>query len=77
MIRKTNINICLFTQVCYRRNGHNEIDEPMFTQPLMYKRIKKQKGVLQKFVEKLIDEGVVTTQEYEVKLPAHLCCRLL
>uniref|UniRef100_A0A3Q3LF10 2-oxoglutarate dehydrogenase complex component E1 n=1 Tax=Mastacembelus armatus TaxID=205130 RepID=A0A3Q3LF10_9TELE len=51
--------------VCYRRNGHNEMDEPMFTQPLMYKRIKKQKGVLQKFVEKLIAEEVVTTQEYE------------
>ncbi|XP_067340579.1 2-oxoglutarate dehydrogenase complex component E1 isoform X5 [Channa argus] len=51
--------------VCYRRNGHNEMDEPMFTQPLMYKRIKKQKGVLQKFSEKLIAEGVVTTQEYE------------
>uniref|UniRef100_A0AAX7TJI2 2-oxoglutarate dehydrogenase complex component E1 n=1 Tax=Astatotilapia calliptera TaxID=8154 RepID=A0AAX7TJI2_ASTCA len=69
--------------VCYRRNGHNEIDEPMFTQPLMYKRIKKQKGVLQKFVEKLIDEGVVTTQEYEVKIflnlgqeghPMHASC---
>uniref|UniRef100_A0A672ZMT2 2-oxoglutarate dehydrogenase complex component E1 n=1 Tax=Sphaeramia orbicularis TaxID=375764 RepID=A0A672ZMT2_9TELE len=52
--------------VCYRRNGHNEMDEPMFTQPLMYKQIKKQKGVLQKFVEKLTAEGVVTTQKYEV-----------
>uniref|UniRef100_A0A672ZMT7 2-oxoglutarate dehydrogenase complex component E1 n=1 Tax=Sphaeramia orbicularis TaxID=375764 RepID=A0A672ZMT7_9TELE len=51
--------------VCYRRNGHNEMDEPMFTQPLMYKQIKKQKGVLQKFVEKLTAEGVVTTQKYE------------
>ncbi|KAM8853110.1 2-oxoglutarate dehydrogenase complex component E1 [Synchiropus picturatus] len=51
--------------VCYRRNGHNEMDEPMFTQPLMYKRIKKQKGVLQTFVEKLIQEEVVTMQEYE------------
>ncbi|XP_065103586.1 oxoglutarate (alpha-ketoglutarate) dehydrogenase a (lipoamide) isoform X2 [Paramisgurnus dabryanus] len=51
--------------VCYRRNGHNEMDEPMFTQPLMYKQIKKQKGVLQKYAEKLIAEGVVTRQEYE------------
>lgn len=54
-------------QVCYRRNGHNEMDEPMFTQPLMYKKIKKQKSVLQVFSEKLIAEGVVTTQEYEVE----------
>ncbi|XP_068608625.1 2-oxoglutarate dehydrogenase complex component E1 [Brachionichthys hirsutus] len=51
--------------VCYRRNGHNEMDEPMFTQPLMYKKIKKQKGVLKKFAEKLVAEGVVTPQEYE------------
>ncbi|XP_061783339.1 2-oxoglutarate dehydrogenase complex component E1-like isoform X1 [Nerophis lumbriciformis] len=51
--------------VCYRRNGHNEMDEPMFTQPLMYKRIKKQEGVLKKYAEKLISEGVVTMQEYE------------
>uniref|UniRef100_A0A8C8EHM6 2-oxoglutarate dehydrogenase complex component E1 n=1 Tax=Oncorhynchus tshawytscha TaxID=74940 RepID=A0A8C8EHM6_ONCTS len=43
--------------VCYRRLGHNEMDEPMFTQPLMYKQIKKQKGVMQKYGEKLIAEG--------------------
>ncbi|XP_015248814.1 PREDICTED: 2-oxoglutarate dehydrogenase, mitochondrial-like [Cyprinodon variegatus] len=54
--------------VCYRRNGHNEMDEPMFTQPLMYKQIKKQKGVLQKFAEKLIAEGVVTIQHYEEEI---------
>ncbi|KAG7282373.1 hypothetical protein CRUP_029694, partial [Coryphaenoides rupestris] len=53
--------------VCYRRMGHNEMDEPMFTQPLMYKQIKKQKGVLLKYAEKLIAEGVVTRQEYEPK----------
>uniref|UniRef100_A0A674P6V9 2-oxoglutarate dehydrogenase complex component E1 n=1 Tax=Takifugu rubripes TaxID=31033 RepID=A0A674P6V9_TAKRU len=51
--------------VCYRRNGHNEMDEPMFTQPLMYKKIKKQKGVLKIYVEKLIAEGVITLQEYQ------------
>uniref|UniRef100_A0A8C7N6H2 2-oxoglutarate dehydrogenase complex component E1 n=1 Tax=Oncorhynchus kisutch TaxID=8019 RepID=A0A8C7N6H2_ONCKI len=54
--------------VCYRRNGHNEMDEPMFTQPLMYKQIKKQKGVLQKYAEKLIVEGAVTRQEYEEEI---------
>ncbi|XP_030626083.1 oxoglutarate (alpha-ketoglutarate) dehydrogenase a (lipoamide) isoform X1 [Chanos chanos] len=54
--------------VCYRRNGHNEMDEPMFTQPLMYKQIKKQKGVLQKYAEKLIAEGAVTRQEYEEEI---------
>lgn len=54
-------------QVSYRRNGHNEIDEPMFTQPLMYQKIAKQPGVLAKYAEKLIAEGNLTQQEYEVK----------
>ncbi|KAL4240079.1 hypothetical protein ACF0H5_000873 [Mactra antiquata] len=51
--------------VSYRRNGHNEIDEPMFTQPLMYKQIAKTPTVLAQFAEKLINEGIVTQQEYE------------
>ncbi|CAL9707921.1 unnamed protein product [Knipowitschia caucasica] len=54
--------------VSYRRMGHNEMDEPMFTQPLMYKQIKKQKPVLQKYAEKLISEGAVTRQEYEEEI---------
>uniref|UniRef100_A0A8D3CI18 2-oxoglutarate dehydrogenase complex component E1 n=1 Tax=Scophthalmus maximus TaxID=52904 RepID=A0A8D3CI18_SCOMX len=54
--------------VCYRRMGHNEMDEPMFTQPLMYKQIKKQKPVLQKYAEKLISEGAVSRQEYEEEI---------
>lgn len=55
-------------QVCYRRFGHNEMDEPMFTQPLMYKQIRKQEHVLKKYADKLISEGVVTLQEFEVCL---------
>merc|ERR550532_2054162 len=51
--------------VCYRRNGHNEIDEPMFTQPLMYKRIRQTPHVLKKYSDKLINNGVITQQEYE------------
>uniref|UniRef100_A0A8C4V188 2-oxoglutarate dehydrogenase complex component E1 n=1 Tax=Falco tinnunculus TaxID=100819 RepID=A0A8C4V188_FALTI len=54
--------------VCYRRNGHNEMDEPMFTQPLMYKQIRKQKPVLQKYAELLISQGVVNQLEYEEEI---------
>uniref|UniRef100_A0A2S2P8F3 oxoglutarate dehydrogenase (succinyl-transferring) n=1 Tax=Schizaphis graminum TaxID=13262 RepID=A0A2S2P8F3_SCHGA len=49
--------------VSYRRYGHNEIDEPMFTQPIMYKVIKKTPPVLDKYAEKLIEEKVVTKEE--------------
>ncbi|MEP0068043.1 2-oxoglutarate dehydrogenase E1 component [Pyruvatibacter sp.] len=50
---------------CYRRFGHNEGDEPMFTQPLMYKTIKKQPTTLQIYSERLIAEGVVDQAEIE------------
>lgn len=49
--------------VCYRRNGHNEIDEPMFTQPLMYTRIRKLKPVVELYADKLMKEEVVTQEE--------------
>ncbi|KAL1139167.1 hypothetical protein AAG570_009227 [Ranatra chinensis] len=49
--------------VCYRRNGHNEIDEPMFTQPLMYQIIRNTKPALEKYADKLISERVVNEEE--------------
>ena len=45
------------------------MDEPMFTQPLMYKQIRKQKPVLQKYAEVLVSQGVVNQPEYEVRPP--------
>ncbi len=50
---------------CYRRHGHNEGDEPMFTQPLMYKRIQSHPSALEIYTKKLIAEGVVTDGEVE------------
>jgi len=50
---------------CYRRFGHNEGDEPMFTQPKMYAKIKKHKTTLQKYSEKLSEEGLVPEGEIE------------
>jgi len=50
---------------CYRRHGHNEGDEPFFTQPLMYKAIAAHPGTLEIYGDKLIGEGVVTSGEVE------------
>ncbi len=46
--------------VGYRKHGHNEIDEPMFTQPIMYSIVKKHNNVLDLYSDKLVSEGVVT-----------------
>ncbi|KAK6332719.1 2-oxoglutarate dehydrogenase E1 component [Orbilia brochopaga] len=46
--------------VCYRKYGHNETDQPSFTQPLMYDRIAKQEPALPKYVDKLLREGSFT-----------------
>ncbi|ATP13068.1 2-oxoglutarate dehydrogenase subunit E1 [Bartonella henselae] len=50
---------------CYRRYGHNEGDEPSFTQPLMYKAIRNHKTTLQLYGDQLIEEGVITVEEIE------------
>ncbi|XP_011873006.1 PREDICTED: 2-oxoglutarate dehydrogenase, mitochondrial isoform X5 [Vollenhovia emeryi] len=49
--------------VSYRRNGHNEIDEPMFTQPLMYRKIKNTLSALDKYANSLLENSVVTPEE--------------
>jgi 2-oxoglutarate dehydrogenase E1 component len=50
---------------CYRRHGHNEGDEPSFTQPLMYKAIAHHPGTLEIYEKKLVAEGVITAREVE------------
>ena len=49
----------------YRKHGHNEIDEPMFTQPLMYQVIKKHKNVFEMYSEQLVKEGVVSDADVQ------------
>jgi 2-oxoglutarate dehydrogenase E1 component len=50
---------------CYRRHGHNEGDEPSFTQPRMYKAIANHPGTLEIYANRLVGEGVVTEREVE------------
>ncbi len=52
-------------QVCYRKHGHNEGDEPAFTQPLLYKKIKAHATVRDLYARQLIEAGVITPEEAE------------
>ena len=50
---------------CYRRFGHNEGDEPMFTNPMMYKNIKQHKTTLALYTERLVLDGLIPEGEIE------------
>lgn len=50
---------------CYRKFGHNESDEPAFTQPLMYQRVSEKRPVVDIYVDQLIKEGHITREQYD------------
>jgi 2-oxoglutarate dehydrogenase E1 component len=56
---------------CYRRFGHNETDEPAFTQPLMYKRIAGQPTVVTLYGKRLMEEGVLSQDELDAMKAAY------
>ncbi len=56
--------------VGYRRYGHNEADEPAYTQPMMYERIKQTPPVRQKYAAQLVAEGVVDAASAEAEVEA-------
>jgi 2-oxoglutarate dehydrogenase E1 component len=64
---KRDIVIDMF---CYRRHGHNEMDEPSFTQPVMYKAIAKRPPVHLSYADKLVNEKVIEENYREVILQA-------
>lgn len=60
---------------CYRRHGHNEGDEPSFTQPIMYQRIAQQVSTREKYAKQLIQEKVISqdiSDEYKSDFNDHL-----
>jgi 2-oxoglutarate decarboxylase len=54
--------------VCYRRHGHQEVDDPSFTQPLMYQRIEDRRSVRKLYTEALVNRGELTVEEAERSL---------
>ena len=54
--------------ICYRRWGHNEADEPAFTQPLMYAKIRDKRSVRKLYTEKLVNRGDMDVKEAEAAL---------
>ena len=54
--------------ICYRRFGHNEGDEPSFTQPLMYKKIRSHPSTVNIYGEKLVKENLFGTDELNLKI---------
>src|SRR5499425_972450 len=57
---KKDVVVDLF---CYRRHGHNETDEPAFTQPLMYRTIARRPTTRQTYIERLVEAGVLRKEE--------------
>lgn len=51
--------------ICYRRNGHNELDQPAFTQPKLYKEISSHQPTLKIFEKQLLDDGTMTQEEVD------------
>ncbi len=54
--------------VCYRKHGHNEGDDPSYTQPLMYQRIEAKRSVRKLYTEALVRRGDITLEEAESAL---------
>jgi 2-oxoglutarate dehydrogenase E1 component len=65
LYRQTFHKDVVIDMVCYRRHGHNEGDDPSYTQPLMYKKIAEHRSVRKLYVESLVKRGELTVEEAE------------
>ncbi|MEY3512134.1 MAG: putative 2-oxoglutarate dehydrogenase component, partial [Actinomycetota bacterium] len=66
--RRTFNRDVVIDMVCYRRHGHNEGDDPSYTQPLMYKRIDETRSVRKLYTEALMRRGDISLEEAEAAL---------
>src|SRR5207342_600365 len=66
--RQTFHKDVVIDMVCYRRHGHNEGDDPSYTQPLMYKLIDERRSVRKLYTEALVKRGQLTLDEAEQAL---------
>lgn len=69
--RKTFHKDVVIDVVCYRKNGHNESDDPTLTQPMMYKAVAKHPGTRALYAEKLVQEGVVSQEQSDLYVQAY------
>lgn len=58
----------LIDLICFRRYGHNELDDPSFTNPLMYKKINSRETVPNMYKKKLLDENLASSESVEQKV---------
>jgi len=66
--RQTFHKDVVIDMVCYRRHGHNEGDDPSYTQPLMYKAIAERQSVRRLYVDSLVKRGDITVEEADQAL---------
>jgi 2-oxoglutarate dehydrogenase E1 component len=66
--RQTFHKDVVIDMVCYRRHGHNEGDDPSYTQPLMYKLIEERRSVRKLYTESLVKRGELSLEEAEQSL---------
>jgi 2-oxoglutarate dehydrogenase E1 component len=65
---------CIIDMICYRRYGHNELDQPMYTQPQMYSKIAKHPDVIEVYGKKLVSEGYPVEKLHAIKGLLGLSC---
>ena len=62
----------ILLQICFRRWGHNELDDPTFTNPSLYSVINKRGTVPDLYRDQMVEQGILTKEEASEAVSAHL-----